>query len=476
MTAKLTFLGAAEGVTGSRHLLDVDGVRVLFDCGLFQGKRSWARERNAVFPIDPRSVDAVVLTHGHIDHSGALPMLVKHGFAGKIFCTPATVDLAKVLLRDSGKIQESDAFHLNKRIKRKARDADRKILKDELIEPIYSIEDAEAVDAHFEALPYHEEREILPGIRVSFTDQGHILGAAAALAVIDRSEGDPLRVVFSGDRGRRLMPILRDPEPYPECDVLLTESTYGDRVHEPVADMQGRLEMVVKETIERGGRLVIPAFSVGRTQNILYHLNALQLEGRLPEIPVFVDSPLSAKASKVYRDHPECFDEETLDILERGANPLDFPGLRYIESVEESKALNDFRDPCVILSASGMCEAGRILHHLIHSVERPEDAVLVVGWMAHNTLGRRLVEGENRLRIYGRTYERRCRVLRMNGFSAHADRVGLLRSVRPLKDKVQTVILVHGERRQSEPLKEALIDEGFDDVRIAELDQSLVIG
>ncbi|MEZ6195108.1 MAG: MBL fold metallo-hydrolase [Planctomycetota bacterium] len=473
MAIGIRFLGAAEGVTGSRHLLEVDGRRILVDCGLFQGRRSWARERNARFPIDPSSVDAVVLTHGHVDHSGALPLLARDGFRGRITATPATIDLAKILLRDSGRIQESDARHLNKRAKRDARDEGRRLKDLDLVEPLYTEFDAEQVDPLFRPLAYHQERAILQGIRLTFTDQGHILGSAAALLEIDRPDGGVFRIVFSGDRGRRLMPILRDPEPYPDCDVVLTESTYGDRDHEPITDMQARLERVVKETMARGGRLLIPAFSVGRTQNILYHLTELQHEGRLPKIPVFVDSPLSTKASRIYVDHPECWDAEARRLMKEGAQPLDFPGLHYIESVEESKGLNEREGFCVVISASGMCESGRILHHLLRTADRPQDTVLIVGWMAENTLGRRLVEERNELKILGRTVPRLCRIERMNGLSAHADRGGLVRSLSHLKGKTRTVFLVHGERAQSEPLRELLRAEGHDDVRIAELDTSV---
>ncbi len=394
MTVTISFLGAAEGVTGSRHLLDVDGTRILVDCGLFQGRRREARERNLVFPIDAAGIHNVVLTHAHIDHSGALPILVRNGFTGHIYCTRATRDLAKILLRDSGHIQEKDADHLNKQLVREARRKNGGKPNGEPIEPLYTALDAEAVDSHFHGIAYHEEVEIGPGIRMSMTDQGHILGAGAALVSIDRPSGATMRVLFSGDRGRRGMPILRDPEPYPECDWLLTESTYGGRIHDPTGDMPGQLEKVVREVIDSAGRLIIPAFSVGRTQNIVYYLHELVTAGRLPRLPVFIDSPLSLRATRVYMDHPECFDEDTTSFL---ADPdgRRFDYIRYTESVEESKAINEAKGPMIVISASGMCESGRILHHLKHGIEDERNTVLIVGWMGEHTLGRRLKEKAN---------------------------------------------------------------------------------
>ncbi|MCA9321639.1 MAG: MBL fold metallo-hydrolase [Planctomycetes bacterium] len=471
MPVTITFLGAAEGVTGSRHLLDVDGTRILVDCGLFQGKRDWSRLKNAKFPIDPSSVHNVVLTHGHIDHSGALPVLCRDGFSGHIYCTAATADLAKILLRDSGNIQESDARYLNHRLAKEAKRRGQPPPK-ETFEPLYTIEDAERCDRYFHSVPYREDTKIGPGISMYLTDQGHIIGSAAATITIQRGD-ETLRVCFSGDRGRKDMPILRDPQPYPDCDLLLTESTYGNRRHEPLGEMESSLEAIVKKTMQKKGRLIIPAFSVGRTQNILYHLRRLQLANRLPRIEIFVDSPLSTKATKVYAEHPECYDRETRELLTGDDNPFHFPGLRYVESVEESMELNDHPGPCIILSASGMCEAGRILHHLKHSVSSPRNTILIVGYMAKHTLGRRLRERPEKVRIFGRYHPLEAEVVTLNGLSAHGDRDDIIQSAAHLKGKVRTILLIHGEREQSEPLREALLAEGHPDVRIAELDQTV---
>lgn len=469
----ISFLGAAEGVTGSRHMLDVDGTRVLVDCGLFQGRRSEARERNRDLGVDPQTVDQVVLTHAHIDHSGALPIFCRDGFRGFIHGTGATVDLAQIMLRDSGHIQESDARHFNRRLMKDARRKGKKHVNPDLeIQPLYTVEDAALCDAKFKTIGYQQRREIEPGIFIELFDQGHIIGSASVLVTVERG-AKPFRIVFSGDRGRSHKPILRDPQPYPECDVLLTETTYGNRRHENAVDMEARLAEVLKPLVERPGRAIIPAFSVGRTQNILYHLHEIFSKGTLPQMPVYVDSPLSRRATKVYANHPECYDQETKALLSDRENPLHFEGLRYVESVEESKSLNDVDGPAVIISASGMCEGGRILHHLKRSVERENDVILIVGWQAPNTLGRRIREREREVRIFGKTYELNARVETMNGLSAHADRDDLVESVAHLKDSLQTLFLVHGERVQSEPFQKRLLGLGHRDVRIAELGQTV---
>ena len=466
MDIRVRFLGAAEGVTGSRHLLEVDDTRILIDCGLCQGRRQWARDHNVNLAVDPATIHNVVLTHAHIDHSGALPILCRDGFRGEIFATAATADLAPIMLRDSGYIQEKDAEYLNKRARREARREGRP--SGPPVEPIYTVADAEACDSFFHPIPYEFEAEIGPGISLRFTDQGHIIGSAAAHITIERGL-ESCRILFSGDRGRPNMPILRNPTPYPECDVVFTESTYGNRVHEPPSDMETRLAELVHDAVRRRSKLLIPAFAVGRTQNILYFLHKLRLNGTIPYVEVYVDSPLAHRATRVYAEHPECFDEATLDFLRAQTNPFRFEGLRFVQSVEESKALNEHPGPCVIFSASGMCESGRVLHHLKHTVEEERHTILIVGWMAPHTLGRRLVEGARRVKIFRDEYDVRSRVVKLNGFSAHADREDLVASLAHLKGRAVPVYLIHGERKQSEPLRERLLEEGHPDVRIAEL-------
>ncbi len=473
MSISITFYGAAQGVTGSRHVLDVDGTKILFDCGMFQGRRQESRERNSAFPIDPKTIYNMVLTHAHIDHSGALPILIREGFEGHIYCTRATADLAKIMLRDSGNIQERDAEHLNKKRKSHARKEGKKTPKN-LVEPIYTVKDAEACDSFFFPVSYDQEFDVAPGITVQLTDQGHIIGSASAHVTIKRPGKKDVRVVFSGDLGRPNMPILRDPVPYPPCEYILTESTYGDRLHEPIGDMEAQLVEVLKETKKRGGRLIIPAFSVGRTQNIIYFLQSIFSRGEIEPIPTYVDSPLSKKATKVYFNHPECFDKETLAFLKKEDEDR-MSNFHYVESVDESKALNDMPNPMIIITSSGMCEAGRILHHLKRTVEDPKNVICIVGYMAEHTLGRRIRKKEKNIRIFGQEYELNAGVVTMNGFSAHGDQAGIIHSLEHLKDTLKKVILIHGEETQSLPLKEKLEDEGHKNVEIAKLFSTIVL-
>ena len=474
MAITLTFQGAAEGVTGSRYLLEAGKRRVLVDCGLFQGRRSEARERNLAQPCDPRSIDAVVLTHAHIDHSGMLPILPKGGFRGPIVCTNATADLASIMLRDSAQIQMKDVEYLNERKEREWRSQGRQGRAPDLIEPFYELEDAVACDALYRGVSYHETTQVLPGITVSFTDQGHILGAAAALLTV--VDGDrTLKIVFGGDRGRKDQPILKDPEPYPDCDVLVTESTYGGKSHPKVEEIYADLERIVKRTLDLKAKLVIPAFSVGRTQNVLYYLNELMCEGTIPRFDVFVDSPLSSRATKVYAAHPECFDEATIKFLHSACNPLSFPGLAYVETYEESIAINDHPGPCIIISASGMCENGRVLHHLRHTLGDERNTVMLVGYMAENTLGRRLRDGEKLVRIHDRHFTVRAKIEVFQGLSAHADREDLLDSTAHLVGRVKTIFCVHGEKDALEAMRSGVAAQGHKDVRIARWHETVAL-
>jgi metallo-beta-lactamase family protein len=448
----VTFLGAAQTVTGSMHVVEANGRRLLLDCGLFQGHRDEARRRNAHFPFDPRTIDLVVLSHAHLDHCGNLPSLARGGFGGPIYCTPATRDLAAVMLADSAKIQEEDADFLNRH-----REAGQPP-----VEPLYTRQDARRCVGLMQAVPYHRDADLGHGFRLRLVDAGHLLGSAmVSLAIQDG--GREALLTFTGDLGRPGAPILRDPEPVPPGDLLISESTYGGEKHPPATELAADLGDVVRKTVQRGGKLLVPAFSLGRTQTVIYYLHQLMNAGQLPDLPVFVDSPLASDATEVYRLHPECFDEETARLLEDDPDVFGGKRVRYVRKVDESKALNGRRDPCVIIAASGMCEAGRILHHLAHNVEDPRTTVLLVGFQAPYTLGRRLAEHQPEVRILGRTYRPRAEVVMMSGFSSHADQDDLLRAFAPLAGRVKRVRLVHGEPERSEALAQALRSAGFAD-------------
>ncbi|MGE5375482.1 MAG: MBL fold metallo-hydrolase, partial [Bacteroidota bacterium] len=392
---RITFHGAAQTVTGSQHLLEINGHRLLLDCGLYQGKRAEAYKRNLTFSFDPRKVDAVLLSHAHIDHAGNLPNLVQDGYDGPIYATNATVDLATVMLADSGHIQEADAEYLNK--KRLARD-------EEAIEPLYTEADAQRAAQLFHGMEYNQPFAPIPGVVARFIEAGHILGSSAISLEIEE-KGRKIRFWFSGDIGRYKLPLLRDPVLPQDVDYLLMESTYGDKPHvDPVLAFE-EFETVVDRTLKRGGKVIIPAFAVGRTQELVYHLNMMMFAKEVPPVPVFVDSPLAVNASQVFRKHPECFDDETRWFVQQAQHPaLDFKLLKYVQSVEESKALNLRKDPMIIISASGMAETGRILHHLKNNIEDPKNTVCIVSWQAPDTLGRRLADREKQVKIFGEPY------------------------------------------------------------------------
>lgn len=459
MGVSLTFLGAARHTTGSKHLLATGERSVLLDCGMVQGPRQIANARNRDLGLAPRSLDAVVLSHAHIDHSGSLPRLVKLGYRGPIYCTEGTASLLGVMLADSAKIQTADAEHLRRR--------------GHPVEPIYDAGDVEGTMRQVRAIPYHAEVEVCAGVRARFTDAGHILGSAMVALDVD-DEGRRLRVAFTGDHGRKGLPILRDPEPVPEGDWLITESTYGDRKHEPTPDLEARLAGVVNEEVRDDGRILIPAFSIGRTQNVVMFLGQLIAAGRIPHLPIWVDSPLSQQATVVMSRHPELFDAETRAILAAGRSPFFFDGVRYVADVDESRALNDVRQG-VIIAASGMCETGRILHHLQRSVGRPEDCVLLVGFQADGTLGRKLLDGWEQVRIFGERHAVRCRVRSMQALSAHADGDELLANSRHLAGKTRGVFVVHGEERAAAAHAERLRDAGFANVAVPVREQEFTL-
>ncbi len=452
---RIKFWGAARTVTGSAHLLEFDGGKVLLDCGLYQGRRAEARRLNGVFPVDPSQVDAVLLSHAHIDHSGLLPAFVRDGFQGKIYATSATGDLCGAMLRDSAFIQEKDAEWVNRRQRRRGGDR---------IEPLYRMENAEAALEQFESVDYDTPFSPLPGLEVEYRDAGHILGSATMVLTI-REGNRTVKLGFTGDVGRKGRPILRDPETMADCDYLITESTYGGKVHDPPDQAKQRLAEVVGRTAARGGKVIIPAFAVGRTQEIVHRLDELENEGRLPGIPVFVDSPLAVNVTEIFRRHPECFDDEMRNYMERDPHPFGFGRLSYIRDVEDSKRLNTSRLPMVIISASGMAEAGRILHHLRNNISDPRNTVMIVGYCADHTLGKRIVDQEPVVKIFGEPHPLRADVEVMNSYSAHADEPELLEFIGRLdRQRLKRVFLVHGDPRRQIALANALGAEGYREV------------
>jgi len=453
---KLTFYGAARTVTGSMHLLEIEQKKILLDCGLFQGKRKESYTRNRNFPFDPRELDAVILSHAHIDHSGNLPNLIKQGYRGPIYTTGATAHLDNIMLLDSGYIHEKDAEYLNKRLMKQGKP---------LIEPLYTKEDAARVAPLFHSLEYEEIFEPVPGIKAHLVDAGHILGSASVVLDI-KDGGISKRLWFSGDIGRPGLLLIQDPVLPRDVDYLIMESTYGDTKKRGSESAFLELKVVVQRTIKRKGRVIIPAFAVGRTQELVFGLHKMMEEGDIPEIPIFVDSPLAIRASQVFREHPECFDEETRQFIadDKHHAALGFNRLKYTLSVEESKAINFTDPPYVVISASGMAETGRILHHLKNHIGDSRNTILIVSWQAPHTLGRRLAEHKKEIKIFGKKYIRRAEVVTINGFSAHAGQEGLLAYANATRDTLKKVFLVHGEPRGAEPLMEKLFEQGIPEV------------
>jgi len=387
---QLEFQGAARTVTGSMHLLHVNGKQILLDCGFFQGRREEATQRNRNFPFDPKSIDVVVLSHAHIDHSGNLPGLVKQGFGGTIFCTNPTRDLCNIMLADSAHIQEKDAEFLNKKNAKR---------NEPPIVPLYLLEDATRAMEHFQGIPYNKEFDVISNVKATFIDAGHILGSACVRLTIN-TNGTTKTLGFTGDLGRWNMPIIRDPQFMGNVETLITESTYGGILHDAPDEMETQLASVLQRTFDRGGKVIVPAFSVGRTQDLVYTLHKLKDAGRLPAFPIFIDSPLAINATDIYRKHPECYDEETRQHILEHHDPLGVSQLVYVRTAEESKKLNDRKEPCMIISASGMCEAGRILHHLANTIEDPRNTIMIVGYQAEHTLGWKLVQEFPEVKIF----------------------------------------------------------------------------
>jgi metallo-beta-lactamase family protein len=451
---RINFDGAAQTVTGSQHLLNINGYNLLLDCGFYQGKRQESYERNRNFPFDPAKIDAVILSHAHIDHSGNLPNLVKQGYRGPIYTTPATAHLANIMLMDAGHIQEADVEFVNKRHIQTGEPP---------VMPLYTQVEAALVAQYFNPVNYDQSFAPLPGVNAQIVDAGHILGSGAVVLDIEE-KGHKMRVWFSGDIGRRNLPLINDPVLPDLADVLIMECTYGDKPHEDPALAYDELRQVTGRTLNRGGKVIIPAFAVGRTQEIVYALHQMFESHQLPSVPVYVDSPLAVNASDIFKLHPECFDDQTKAFInaDKHHSALGFDRLIYTRSVEESKALNVRKDPMIIISASGMAETGRILHHLRNNIGNAKNTILIVSWQAPNTLGRRLADREKRVRIFGEEFEVKAEVATIGGLSAHAGQDFLMEYALRLKGKVKKVFLVHGEEGPAAALSEKLVEAGMD--------------
>ena len=464
---KITFAGAAREVTGSCHILEVGGRTILLDCGMFQGRRAETRMRNSELPLATSAIDAVVLSHAHIDHSGRLPLLTRHGYRNPIYCTAATRDLAAVMLADSAHIQEKDAEFLARRQKDAA-------------EPLYGMRDATTAVERMVGLPYDTTFDVIPGVRATFFDAGHILGSASV--ALDCTEGGVhKRLVFSGDIGRAGLPIIRDPHPPAGgADVVLLESTYGNRDHPSVEGAREMLARIITETAARGGKVLVPAFSVGRTQELVYDLHMLAREDKIPQIPIYVDSPLAIDATTVFAMHPEVFDQ-TEDLIHKVQDIFRFPLVRYTRDASESKALNTQHGPMIIIAASGMAEAGRILHHLAHNASDPRTTILIVGFQAEHTLGRRIVEHTPIIKVFGEEVSLKARVEVLAGYSAHGDRHELQQWLDRVRDgsgkgaAPPTVYLVHGEPEAQDAFAGQLVAAGYPSVRAPVRHESITL-
>ncbi|MBD3329909.1 MBL fold metallo-hydrolase [Candidatus Peregrinibacteria bacterium] len=467
---KIKFVGASGGeVTGSKHLIEFNDQKILLDCGMFQGRRSEAKAKNEDLGFDPAELDAVILSHAHIDHSGLLPLLAKRGFRGPIFCTFATRDLCNYMLYDSAYIQEREIKYLKKRKKYKSG-------KEKLPELLYSVDDAAESLKLLHSVSYEQSFVVCDGVVASFYDAGHILGSALIhLIFFDKKKKKYFKLCFTGDLGRRGLAILRDPQPIPETDALISECTYGNRLHSAIQTVEQDLATIVNDVCKNGGKLIIPSFALERAQEVIYFLGVLRQKEMIPDIPIYLDSPLAVNVSDVFRSHPECFDKDVYKyFLSEGKNPFDIPNLVYTRSVDESKEINQKPGPMVIISASGMCEHGRILHHLKNNIEDPNSIVLIVGYQASHTLGRKLVEGEPVVNIFGEPYNVKSSVYVMDAFSAHADRSDLLEYIGRING-LQKVFLVHGEQKQRLAFKEALKQNNFKDVTLPEYKEEITL-
>ncbi|MBT3193340.1 MAG: MBL fold metallo-hydrolase [Verrucomicrobia bacterium] len=465
MDIKLRFLGAAQNVTGSCHLLEANGVRVLVDCGLYQ-ERDFKKRNWEPFAEDPSTIDAVVLTHAHLDHCGLLPKLVKDGFEGPVFATEATADIAEIVMRDSAKIQSEDIAYKKRRHKKQGKSSPYPY------EPLYRTEDVERVLPMVQPIRYGKEQKVGVGLTLKFLDAGHILGSSSVLFETT-NHGSTRRILFSGDIGRWDTPILRDPELAEQADYVCIESTYGNRDHKDNSSIPDTLARVVKAAHKAGGNVVIPSFAIERTQELLYRLGELRAEGRIPEVPVYVDSPMAIRVTEVFKRHRELFDEETMDRIANGQHPCDFKGLSVTRKAAESKAINNQGGTSIIIAGSGMCTGGRIKHHIANNIERPESVILFVGYQANGTLGRHILQGAETVRLFGERHEVLARIEKVNGMSAHADRSELLRWLKGLQSAPKKVFVIHGEERATESFAQLVHDRLGWDAEVATYQQEV---
>jgi len=442
MQLKLQFLGAAQNVTGSRHLLEANGVKVLVDCGLYQERDFKARNWEP-FVVPPDSIDAVLLTHAHLDHCGLLPKLVREGFKGRIYCTAATSEIVQIILLDSAKIQEEDAEYKRKRHKREGRKGRYPDV------PLYTTADAEACFPLFSRVKYRKSVDLGNDVEATFYDAGHVLGSSI-IRVKVRQGGQERIILFSGDIGRPDRPIVCDPTVFDAADYVFIESTYGDRVHQGPEDTKKEIAEVINTTKKAGGKIIVPSFALERSQEVLYYINELLLAGAIAQLTVFLDSPMAARITKVFKGHPELFDEEMTEFIDKHESPFNFPGLKIVQSTKESKAINKIRGTVMVIAGSGMCTGGRVKHHLVNNISNGRNTIMFVGYQAMGTLGRRIVNGEKEVRILGQEYAVKARIARIGGFSAHADREELLRWLRGLKKPPRKLFVVHGEANSAQ--------------------------
>ncbi|PKP49665.1 MAG: MBL fold metallo-hydrolase [Bacteroidetes bacterium HGW-Bacteroidetes-11] len=461
---KLQFLGAAREVTGSKHLITTEaGKKILLDCGIYQGKGLETDSMNRNLGFEPAEIDHIILSHAHIDHSGLIPYMYRLGFRGSVVCTNATRDLCSIMLPDSGHIQENDTYYFNKKRARQGLPP---------VQPIYSLDDARKCLGLFIGVPYERKFKIDENIKVKFTNTGHMLGSGVVnLEIVDK--GEVKRVAYTGDIGRPENRILRSPDAFPQCDYLITESTYGDRLHPARQDAEAELLRVVKETCaEKGGKLIIPSFAIGRTQELVHTLNNFFNDGLLPRIKIYVDSPLAVNATEIFRLHPDCFNDDVHTVMETDPDPFGFSSLHYIKTAEESKRLNTLKEPCVIISASGMMEAGRIKHHLANNISNPRNTILAVGYCGPRTLGARILRGDSEISIFGVLHAVKAKIERIEAFSGHADYKEMIDFLNcQAKDKVKRTFLVHGDFESANAYKGHLLDDGYKNVEVPELGQ-----
>ncbi|MGD0597490.1 MAG: MBL fold metallo-hydrolase [Sedimentisphaerales bacterium] len=467
MQIRLRFLGAAQNVTGSRHLLEVDGIKLLIDCGLYQERQFLARNWEP-FAVPPESINAVFLTHAHLDHCGLLPKLVREGFSGRIYCTTATAEIARIILLDSAKIQEEDAEHKRERHQKEGKTGPYPEA------PLYTTKDAEACFPHFEPVKYRQQINIADGVAVTLCDAGHVLGSSMIRVDVNRN-GDKRTVLFTGDLGRPGRPILPDPSVPEKVDYIVIESTYGDRIHCDTCDVKKQMADVINATKDRGGNIVVPSFALERSQEILFYIKELLLEDAIPHLIIFLDSPMAAKITEIFRNHQELFDEETQEMLREHHSPFDLPELKVTATSEESKAINHITGTVMIIAGAGMCTGGRIKHHLVNNISRKESTIMFVGYQAIGTLGRLIVDGAKDVRILGQRYKVKAKVVQVNGLSAHADKNEMLNWLKKLKSPPKQIFLVHGEPESAKAFGAFLRDKTGWQVSIPAYEDQVVL-